>query len=301
MSDSLLAPVARRQHGLITRGQALAVLPRWTLDRRLKARALEPVRRGVYRIAGVPETWEQQLLAACLAAGPAACASFRSAAALHGLEGFGRDRLEITHLGRRPSVIDGVEVHESAVFDTRHIVIVADIPTTSVARTLCDLTAVVRPWMVERAVDEALRRKLVRIPEIVEVATLLEGRGRHRCTVMREILVHRQAGYQPGDSAPERRIRDLLVRAGLPAPTMQHRVRMGRKVVRIDLCYPEQKIAIEYDGWEWHSGRRAFDDDRARANELVVLGFSVLRFTSTSSDQIVVDTVRAAIERASRT
>jgi very-short-patch-repair endonuclease len=299
VSDSLLGQFARRQHGLVTRAQALSVLTPWTLERRLKARALEPVRRGVYRIAGVPESWEQQLLAACLTAGPEACASFRSAAALYGLEGFGRDRLEITHFGCRPSVIEGVVVHESTVFERRHIALVANIPTTSVARTLCDLTAVVRKWMVERAVDEALRRKLVRIPEIVDAASVLEGRGRLRCTVMREILERRQPGYEPGESAPERRISDLLVRAGLPEPKRQHRVPVGNRVVRIDLCYPELKIAIEYDGWEWHAGRRAFDEDRARANELVVLGYSVLRFTSKSSDQVIVDTVRAAIERAS--
>jgi very-short-patch-repair endonuclease len=254
----------------------------------------------VYRIAGAPDTWEQQLLAACLTAGPEACASFRSAAALYGFEGFGRDRLEITHFGSRPSLIAGVDVHESNVFAKHHIVRVAHIPTTSVARTLCDLTAVARDWVVERAVDEALRRKLVRIPEIVDAAALLEGRGRHCCTVIRAVLEARQPGYEPGESEPEKRISDVLVRAGLPAPIKQHRVRIGNRVVRIDLCYPEHKIAIEYDGWEWHSGRRAFDEDRARANELVVLGFSVLRFTSKSSDQVVVDTVTAAIDATTR-
>jgi very-short-patch-repair endonuclease len=140
----------------------------------------------------------------------------------------------------------------------------------------------------------------VTLERIAEVAEMLEGRGRHRCTVMREILDHRRPGYDPGDSDPERRIAELLVRAGLPAPTVQHRVEVGGRRYRIDLCYPDLKIAIEYDGWAWHSGRRAFDDDRARANDLVVLGFAVLRFTSRSSDQMIVDTVTAAIERATR-
>ncbi len=271
-----------------------------TLDRRIRARLLEPVRRGVYRLGGVPETWEQQLLAVCLSAGPEVCASFRSAAALDSFEGFPREGLEVTHFGSRPSAIEGVVVHESAVFDPRHLRRVAGIPTTSVARTLCDLTAVVPKWTVERAVDEALRRKIVRLGDIVAVAELLEGRGRLRCTVMREILEHRRPGYEPGDSDPERRIAELLVRAGLPEPTRQHRVEIGGRRFRIDLCYPEFKIAIEYDGWEWHSGRRAFDEDRARANQLVVLGFAVLRFTSKSTEQSIVDTVSAAIERASR-
>jgi very-short-patch-repair endonuclease len=251
-------------------------------------------------MAGAPETWEQQLLVACMAAGPEARASFGSAAALHGFEGFARVDLEITHFGARPCPMDGVVVHESTVFDVGHLSRIADVPVTSVARTLCDLTAVVPKWTVERAVDEALRRKIVRLADLAVVADLLEGRGRLRCTVMREILERRRPGFEPGDSDPERRIAELLVRAGLPAPTLQHRVEVAGRTYRIDLCYPELKIAIEYDGWDWHSGRRAFDEDRARANHLVILGYAVLRFTSKSSDQTIVDTVGAAIERASR-
>jgi very-short-patch-repair endonuclease len=81
---------------------------------------------------------------------------------------------------------------------------------------------------------------------------------------------------------------------------MQHRVTMGTRRYRIDLCYPELRIAIEFDSWQFHSGRRAFDEDRARANQLVLLGFVVLHFTSKSSDQTIVDTVRVAHARASR-
>ncbi len=251
-------------------------------------------------MAGTPETWEQLLLAACLAAGPEARASVRSAAALHELEGFARRLLEITHFGARPCPMDGVVIHETSVFDIGHVARISGVPVTSVARTLCDLTAVVRSWVVERAVDEALRRKIVRLEDIVDVAELLEGRGRRRCTVIRDILDHRRPGYDPGESHPERRIADLLVRAGLPAPAMQHTVEIAGKRYRIDLCYPEQRIAIEFDSWLYHSGRRAFDEDRARANQLVLLGFVVLQFTSRSGDQAIVDTVGAAIARASQ-
>jgi very-short-patch-repair endonuclease len=65
------------------------------------------------------------------------------------------------------------------------------------------------------------------------------------------------------------------------------------------VCYPQHKVAIEYDSWGYHRGRQAFDRDRARGNDLVVLGFQLLRFTSKSSDTVIVETVRAAIARAS--
>jgi very-short-patch-repair endonuclease len=296
-----VATIARTQHGLVTTAQARQCLRPAQLDRLVRTRQLEPVRRGVYRTAGAPETWPQQLMAACLAR-PGSYASFRAAAALWHLEGFEPDELEITVPGSLRARLDGVLVHESRVAGPRHLAVRDGIPTSSMARTLCDLTAVVRPWMVERAVDEALRRKLVSLRVLATVAEDLAGRGRRRCTVMREILEHRAPGYHPGESNPEKRIAELLVRSGLPAPTPQHWVRIGAKRYRVDLCYPEAKIAIEYDSWQHHRGRQAFDRDRIRGNDLVVaLDFQLLRFTSRSGDGYIVDTVAAALAGASVT
>ena len=200
--------------------------------------------------------------------------------------------------GRKRTRLDGVIVHDTQVNGPGHLAIVDQIPVTSVARTLCDLTAVARAWTVERAVDEALRRKLVTLRALTRVAESLDGRGRRRCTIMRELLEARVPGFHPGESAPELRISRLLVAAGLPAPTPQHPYRIGKRAVRADLAYPDAGIVIEYDGWDYHSTRSAFDADRARANDLEVLGLTVLRFTSKSADAQVVATVRAALERA---
>jgi very-short-patch-repair endonuclease len=295
--DDRLRGLARKQLGLVSRRQALELLTADQIRRRLRTHALEAVRPGVYRIAGAPESWEQAVLGACLAV-PGSAASFRCAAALWGLERFRRDLVEITVPERERRRLEGVIVHDSAVVGPLHRATVGVIPVTSPARTLCDLTAVETRWPVERAVDEALRKKLVTLRTLTRVAAALEGRGRMRCTVMREILEARAPGFHPGESDPELRIMKLLARAGLPAPMPQHRVRLGKRTIRIDLCYPEQKIAIEYDGWDHHRGRQAFDDDRARANDLVLLGFRVLRFTSKSTDQTIVDTVATALAGA---
>jgi very-short-patch-repair endonuclease len=86
-----------------------------------------------------------------------------------------------------------------------------------------------------------------------------------------------------------------LVAAGLPELVQQHRVTIGNRRYRIDLAYPEKKLAIELDGWDTHRHRSAFDEDRARANELVVAGWHVLRFTSTMTNDQAVATVQAAL------
>ena len=300
MTFEPIAATARTQHGLVTTGQVRQLVSAGQLEWLVRSARLEPVRRGVYRTAGTPATWLQMLMAACLAR-PGSYASFRAAASLWGLEGFERGVLEITIPGASRARLQGVVVHESEVGGPRHVRERAHIPVSSPARTLCDLTAVVEPWVVEHAVDEALRRKLVSLRALAVVADELAGRGRRRCTVMRRILERRVPGYEPGESEPERRIADVLVRAGLPAPVPQYVVHVRGRRRRIDLCYPAERIAIEYDGWDFHRGRRAFDADRARGNDLVILGFQLLRFTSQSSDQTIVDTVSAALARASVT
>ena len=62
-------------------------------------------------------------------------------------------------------------------------------------------------------------------------------------------------------------------------PARQYEIRTDRLVARVDLAYPEARLAIEVDGYRHHSGRRAFDRDRERDNELKALGWQVIRIT----------------------
>ena len=79
----------------------------------------------------------------------------------------------------------------------------------------------------------------------------------------------------------ETRLRLVIVDGGLPRPVAQFEVRdaAGRLIGRVDLAYPEWRIAIEYDG-DHHRGRVAYRDDQRRANALRVAGWTVLRFTA---------------------
>jgi very-short-patch-repair endonuclease len=64
------------------------------------------------------------------------------------------------------------------------------------------------------------------------------------------------------------------------------------------LAYTEPtKLAIEVDGFGPHATRSAFDRDRARSNELVVAGWTILRFTSASTDDQIASTTAAALAR----
>lgn len=296
MPHKELRVVARLQLGLISRPQALLAITQRQLQWALESGELETVRSGVYRFAGTPETWEQHVLAACLAGGPGAAASFRTASWLWRLSGSERpDEIEITVPRKRRARLPGVQVHQTTVDGRRHFTRIGPIPVTTPARTLCDSTTYAPTWFVERGTDDALRRKLTTLRLLTRVFLDLATKGRRRSTIMRAVLDDRLPGFQPGDSQPEVRLARWLTSAGLPKAVQQYRVRVGNKNYRMDLAYPTEKVDVEYDGWETHRVRSTFDADRERDQLLELDGWLVLRFTSKHGRATVVERVASAL------
>jgi very-short-patch-repair endonuclease len=255
---------------------------------------LEVARSGVFRIAGSARSWEQSVMAAVIAGGEHAAASHHTAAALWDMPdfhvGLGTPLHVTVPRGTRPS-IRGVTVHTTLLeFEacTRRGVWV-----TSAARTLVDLDGFVAPAALARCVDEMLLRRLVSLDGLWAVHSALR-RGSRRSRAMTAILSARTDAWERADSRPELRILRWLREARLPEPVLQHRVDR----YRVDLAYPEQRIFIEYDGFDAHVTRTAFDGDRRRANELqLTAGAIILRYTSSSTREQVVREVATALAR----
>ena len=99
----------------------------------------------------------------------------------------------------------------------------------------------------------------------------------------------------------EARVIAALAERGLPELVRQHPVtRPDGRDAFIDLADPRSKTAIELDGWETHGVRSAFEADRIRGNELVLLGWELLRFTWMMTDDYICSTISAAIEHRHR-
>ena len=82
------------------------------------------------------------------------------------------------------------------------------------------------------------------------------------------------------ESPQESRARVRITLAGFPPPVPQYEVRRnGRFVARVDLAWPEAKVAVEYDG-VWHAEAQQLFRDRARLDGLVDAGWRVLHLTS---------------------
>jgi len=280
-TDRRLASIAAGQRGLLTYGQALgAGLSAEAVKRRLRRGRWESCHEQVYRIAGSPRAWEQEVLAACLAAGPDAVVSHRSAARLWGLDGFGKHEVEITVARPLCHRLRGVVVHRSTDLDRSMPTTRDGLVVTNPMRTLIDVGAVVRPRLVERALDHALGRRLVTLAGLRSELEAVARRGRRGAGVMRALLEERCGDAGVPDSVLEGRMLRICRDHALPIPVCQFEVRLGQRLLgRVDFAYPERRLAIEVDGYERHASLEAFQHDRARQNDLVAAGWTVLRFT----------------------
>jgi very-short-patch-repair endonuclease len=106
------------------------------------------------------------------------------------------------------------------------------------------------------------------------------------------------AAADRADSAAERRLITLLRGAGLTG--WQRAVPFERWT--IDVAFPDARLAIEVDGWAYHSDVDRFRTDRSKGNALVRAGWKLLRFTwhdLVNRPQYVVAEIRAALLAAS--
>jgi len=262
--------LAQAQHGVISRRQALeAGVSGHAVDGLLARGEWEVVFRGAFRMAGTRRTFDQTLIAACLAAGPGAVASHRSAAYLHGLAGLAR-WVEVTVPPTRQPRIRNVLVHRSGL-DPRDRRELRGIPATSAARTLIDLAGSLTRERLERVLDHALAHRVVGRAELAGGLDRLGRAGRKGAGALAALLDDRPETSRPIGSEFE---------ADLFLPMPQFRVTLPSGEERfLDFAYPEVKLAIEADSYTWHAARRSWEEDRERNNELVALGWSFLPLT----------------------
>jgi len=142
----------------------------------------------------------------------------------------------------------GLRLHRSRTLTPRDITRRHGIAVTIPARTIDDIRGEVEPYLFRRALRQA---ELAghRVPHL--------GRVKRTRSDL-ELLFLR-----------------LCDDHGLPRPVVNHRVHGHR----IDFYWPEQRLAVETDSWEYHRGSVAFEDDHARDLELRAHGITTRRYT----------------------
>jgi len=200
----------------------------------------------VYLVAGFPPTWEQRAIAATLWI-PNSALSHRSAARAWGLSLVASERMAVTGHPNGPKARIEVLLHRSSQL-TPFVQMHNGIPTTSPARTLVDLSSCVSPGKLGAALDQACNLKLVTLDEVRHCLDQMTTVGRRRISTLRKRLDERSVTDQDLDSFLERKTLKRIRAAGLPEPVAQRRVIANETNYRLDLAYPEARLAIEPDG-----------------------------------------------------
>ena len=133
--------------------------------------------------------------------------------------------------------------------ETRHLLVTRrdGIPVTTVARTLRDLRGAVAPYLVRRATRQA------------------------------ELAGWRLDGIETDRTRSDLE-RDFLCfcrRHRLPSPKVNARV----ADLTVDFLWPDARLVVETDGYRYHRGSIAFENDHARDLTLRQHGFTVLHYT----------------------
>jgi predicted transcriptional regulator of viral defense system len=283
--DARATHTARRQYGLLSHRQAIKIgyTPR-VIRTRLDNGTWAEIRRGVYVVGGVPPSWEQTLLAVTLAFDDC-WISHGTAARLLGLPNAPEiGSIEVLRPYGRFRRLDGVIARRSRIITSADVTRYKRVAVTSVGRTIVECSGRLDAKKTGQMIDAAVRRNTLALEETRAAFARLVGGGHRRFASIRAALGKRIPGYDPGESDLELRSLNALTNAGLPMPVQQLRIVLNGRRRRIDLAYPDLKIAIELLGWEYHGGREAFDADHARANELVAIDWRLLQFTSETSD-----------------
>ncbi len=278
--DDRVLAIARGRHGLITDAEARACgLSKSGISRRLHHGGWAHLHHGVYVVGAAPDTFAQRLLGRLLSLGGDAVASHRAAAHIQAIPGFGEAIEWSRPRGRSQRRPYGVG-HGSVWLPAGHVMVRDGIPVTTVARTLFDLAGVVHAGRVERALDNALSRRLCTMDDVSVVFDDLARRGRRGTVVMREFLQARGPGYVPPNSQLEKLGRKVLGDAGID--DFEVEVDLGGDqewVGRVDLLFERDRLVVELDSRTFHQSKLDRERDRQRDNSLMARGFRVLRVT----------------------
>jgi very-short-patch-repair endonuclease len=140
-----------------------------------------------------------------------------------------------------------------------HITTIGDIRVTTPARTWIDCAALVRWTDLVAMGDQLLRSGLVSRDELE--AMIKWGHGRRGIRNARRALpLLDPAAESPGESWT----RAILARARLPRPHCNVTVVVDGRVFRLDIAWPDAKVAAEYDGEEFHGPDQAPRDEWRR-------------------------------------
>lgn len=272
-----VAELLERQHGVASTAQLLNVLSRSRLDTRIRTGELIKVWPGVYS-SEEPDNLTR-LRGLDLRAGAPVAICLGTAAVAYGFDTEGVIDLHVLNPdGHQLRASDGVFIHRR---DGAPLAMAAGRESTTAAWTAVEVARLLRRPRALATLDAALRTGTCDRRQLFDAVS--EQHGRRGIVHVRELVPHADAR---AESPMESETRLVMLDGHLPAPELQYVIvdRSGRHW-RLDFAWPSHKVALEYDGFDWHSDPASFTRDRQKRAALQEMDWTVL--------SIVADDVRS--------
>ncbi len=272
MSPSIDEPIARtagRQHGNITHRQLRGLsLGPGAIKHRVRTGRLYPVHQGVFAVGRPPQTTVERYAAAVLACGPGAALSHQSALSLWGLSDKWPLPAHVTAPTKRKR--PGIVTHRSVDLKPKDFRTRTGIRVTSPARTILDCARDLDRWnRLGRTLADALRAKLLSKSALHEI---VERFPHHPGTKPLSTAI---SVYTPTRSEFERRFVAFCARYDFPVPIVNTIV----EGFEADTWFPDHRLIVELDGWDYHRDHPTFTSDRDRDTDRLAAGIETVRIT----------------------
>jgi hypothetical protein len=269
-----LAALAARQYGVVTRDQLNALgYSDSAIKRAVESGRLHAWHRSVFAVGHQSLSPHGLCMAAVLFRGNGALIGYQSAIWLWGLE----KNLEIpVHVSvrRRGHAQDAIGLHHCPALRDDDIAETERLPVTGVARTLLDYASEAKKYRLSRAIDQADRFELLDLAAIDLITEEVRGH-RGRTPLLQAMTIYREKGFTR--SGGEKRMLAALADGGVRRPAVNNFV----EGYELDFYWEDERFAVELDSWEHHRGRRSFEEDRRRQEELTMAGVETIRITGT--------------------
>ena len=277
-----------RQHWVAGLRQLDALgISRSAVDRAAQRGALVRVHRNVVRVGAVELDLPGRALAVQLALGPIAFVSGTTAGVLHGLRGMPRDIVEVTVDEQHRSVLPGAHriVVTSWIEEARDVQQRPDgIRVASPLRMLFGLARRFNQHRFERAAEDVWHKGLVTPDEAGAYLTAIRQSGKHGVKRMEHWLERTSFMRAPAESGLELDFVAMIEQVGLPTPVRQLPLTLpSGELIRLDLAWPDIRLAVEPGHSWWHGGDLRQRADQARDRACAVLGWHVHRYDETAT------------------
>jgi hypothetical protein len=266
--DAALQRLFDHQGGVATSRQILSVASRYEFEAVVKTQFVERIWQGVYCLGEATDA--SRLRGLDLSSGTTVAVCLSTAAALFGFDTEEPSDLHVLNPpGHQLRPTDGLVVHRR---DGAPLVTVGERAATAPAWTAVEVARSLRRPRALATLDAALRSGACTRGEIWRAAT--QQAGRRGIVAVRDLL---PLADGRAESPMESEARLAMIDGGLPTPELQFEIVDGNgELRRLDFAWPDFRVAVEYDGLDWHSGPDAMRNDRRRHAALLDIGWVVI-------------------------